>query len=165
MSKRKRSVGGEVEMNMTPMIDVTFQLILFFILAGQVASEALAKMELTQPHQSQAIKEDDATTSLKMIINIISKGAVDENADPYIAGKVLRYQIGTQRISPGNEQKIVEILEDMLEPLTKEQREKQFFVEIRADKRVHFSGVEPVLTAATEAGVKRMNLTALIQTQ
>ena len=47
----KKSVyrtGGPavVDFNMTPMIDVTFQLILFFILVGQVASDALAQMPI-----------------------------------------------------------------------------------------------------------------------
>ena len=50
-SKRRRSTVG---FNMTPMIDVVFLLICFFMLVSQFASAEHVAMDLPQPDQSQA---------------------------------------------------------------------------------------------------------------
>jgi len=154
--------GGGVEFNMTPMIDVTFQLILFFILAGQIASEALAKMELAHPDVSQALKPKEADVTDKVIINVISRGgAGDREVDPFLAGQVAWYQVGTRRVEVGEEGALAEIIRERKADLPEHLRGEEFFVEIRADRRVQFGGVEPVLTASVEAGVSKMNITAI----
>ena len=38
----------------------------------------------------------------------------------------------------------------------------EIFIEIRADQRVQFGQVQPVLAAATDAGVSRANISALL---
>ena len=158
---KKTGPSGDVEFNMTPMIDVTFQLIIFFILAGQIASTALAKMELPKPDRSQALRPKEADVANKVIVNVLSKGIVGEDVDPFLAGEVARYQVGQRMIHVGKEAELTTILRSAMEPLPESGR-KEFFVEIRADRRVHFGGVEPVILAAAEAGVLKMNLTALL---
>jgi len=155
----ERSAEGAVDFNMTPMIDVTFQLILFFILAGQVASEALAKMQVPRPYESQALEEKEVTVP-KVIVNVVSKGAADKEVDPFIAGKVQWYVVDGNKIRPGNYDELVRVIEDRLKTVPRS-REKSFFVEVRADRRVQFQGVEPVLSAAVDAGVEKMNITAI----
>ena len=54
----------QVEFNMTPMIDVTFQLILFFILVGQVASDALARMLVPEPWTARHTRPRSSRSSL-----------------------------------------------------------------------------------------------------
>ena len=162
MAKRVFERGAAViDFNMTPMIDVTFQLILFFILVGQVASDALARMELAKPEKSQAIKTETVGTGTKIIINIVSKAAVeDKEVKPFLAGQVDRYVVGGQPFGVGDEEKIVRVLEQELSK--PEVKPEEFFVEVRADRRVFFAGVEPIITAAVDAGVRRMNITALL---
>jgi len=52
---------------MTPMIDVVFLLIIFFMLVSQFSSAENVEVELPDPEQSQAI---EATVPEKVILNI-----------------------------------------------------------------------------------------------
>ena len=53
--------------NMTPMIDVVFLLIIFFMLVSQFSSAENVEVELPEPERSQAI---EATVPEKLILNI-----------------------------------------------------------------------------------------------
>ena len=160
----QRGAGGGVDFNMTPMIDVTFQLILFFILVGQVASEELAKMELPQPDTSQAIKQEEAVTPNHAVVNVVLD-AEAESAPPgsLKAGMVGFYQVGTTQVQPDVDarKRLTSLIEARKAELTESQRES-FYVEIRSDKRIHFEQVVPVLLAASDAKVQKMNITALL---
>ena len=162
-----RRQGAGVEFNMTPMIDVTFQLIIFFILAGQIASDALAKLELSRPDVSQAADPEEADVDNKVLVNVLSKGAVGENVDPFLAGKVEWYQIEREKVSPDDPEFVTKMVEIMKKKMARARYSAEaranFFVEVRDDRRVHYEGVEPVLTAAAEAGISKMNITALLQ--
>lgn len=153
-----------IEFNMTPMIDVTFQLIMFFILVGQVSNEALAKMELSRPPVSQAISQENTIVSYKIIVNVVSMIAAGEDTiDHYKAGKVKFYMISGETIEPHEYTRLVDTIKKARNSYTKKEERKKFFVEVRADRRVHFSGVEAVLQAAVDAGVDKMNITALLK--
>ena len=72
-----RGQSGDVSFNMTPMIDCVFQLIIFFILAGQVASQSLARVDLYKPWKSQAQKWNEKDPN-RVIVNIPSKAGPEE---------------------------------------------------------------------------------------
>ena len=66
MALKKFRSCSDVGFNMTPMIDCTFQLIIFFILVGQVANDAYAKnVKLVRPLNSQAIPASEAKVTNK----------------------------------------------------------------------------------------------------
>ena len=157
----KRGSAGAVDFNMTPMIDVTFQLILFFILAGSFASEVLAKIEVPRPVASQAEDPDKTVGVEAIIVNVVSKATVgDESIDPYVAGRVDRYIISGKEILPaGAIGEIKSAIEDALKKVPAKDR-KDVLLVVRADRRVHFGGVQPVLAAAVLAGVTKMRITA-----
>lgn len=71
--KRITDAGAQQEVNLTPMIDCTFQLIIFFIITAQMAS-AKAKLVLTKPYKSQAVMPEkggpDTPTSVFKSIQI-----------------------------------------------------------------------------------------------
>ena len=149
--------------NMTPMIDVTFQLIIFFILAGSMASAELAQLLVPELHESQAQKPEDMPTN-RVIVNIAS-AAVTEQDKSVVAQQAKEIQIGTKKFSPHQRDLIVAELKsarahyrDKAPPKEKD----QFFVEIRADYRVAYSEVEPVMLAAAEAEIPKMNITAML---
>ncbi len=166
--------GTNVEFNMTPMIDVTFQLIIFFIIAGQIASDALAKMELSDPETSVAIEPKDTDTKNKILINVVSRADVgEEKVHRFIAGQVSLYLVDGEEIELGPKEtkisepkwnRMVDLIEKKLGSRPEDEQD-DFFVEIRSDRRVFYSGVEPVVQAAVEAGVNKMNITALLDTQ
>ena len=154
---RKRTGSGDVSFNMTPMIDCTFQLIIFFILTSQMASESLTKLDLPRPLRSQAIPSEQIDSPGKVIVNVLSAVGEGTDENPALIGKASRYQIGGLKIERGD----VETLYQSLAKLKQSSGAKEFCVEIRADHRVNFSEVQPVMLAAARAQILKMNITAL----
>ncbi len=164
MAKRRIVGNAAGEVNMTPMIDCTFQLIIFFILTAQMASEQ-AKVVVPEPQVSQAISEEDGTiTPGRVTVNIVSKcGDQEEGRDSLTATQAKFYQVGAEVIPVDEVPRLVQILtEQMARAQQKGIKEKDFYVEIRGDKDVAFGGVEPVLQAAAAAKIKMMSITAIV---
>ena len=84
MAKKRRKnsdlgkdVEGGAEMDMTPMIDITFQLIVFFLVANDLTRKETEELELPKAVWG---KEDLAKeTDLRVIINILKP---ENPADP-----------------------------------------------------------------------------------
>ena len=153
--------GDAIDFNMTPMIDVTFQLIIFFILAGQMASQDLAQVLLHQPYKSQAIPQAEVPVG-QVVINIVS-AAQDEkdptNVSPLMAATAKEYRIGKDRIAAGD----IDTLVTTLKERVRGRDISKVIVEIRSDRRVCFAAVRPTMVAAAEAGFYKMNITAIVQ--
>lgn len=63
----------EVDMDMTPMIDIVFLMIIFFIIVSDMSQKDLA--ELTLPKAEQAV--DDKTEEGRMVINVLKDGDLE----------------------------------------------------------------------------------------
>ena len=167
MAKSRRGPGaGEVSFNMTPMIDCTFQLIIFFILTSQAASADLAKLVLSQPYDSPARTPKEYPLPYKVVVNITSLagGTMDSDVPPDVAGKAKHYVIGGKKYSPMEIQEVENVLRERKnEHLAAGGKMEDFYVEIRADKRVHFIEVLPVMETATAMDISKMTLTALVE--
>jgi biopolymer transport protein ExbD len=79
MHVTKRFQSEEMDMNMTPMIDVVFQLLIFFLVVSEIATYDRIE-DLTLPHARAAITEKVLPDRL-----IIS---VDTHNQIWIAGRV-----------------------------------------------------------------------------
>ncbi len=153
---------GEAEFNMTPMIDVTFQLIIFFILAGQMASEALAKLDPPEPHESVAKKVDEQIPN-RAIVNILSKDP--ENPDSELAGEAMMYKIENVVIEVGDIDALAKVLEqkwDNWKNSAYGDDKAEFFVEIRGHYTLYYREIQPVLQAAAKAEIPKMSITAVL---
>ncbi|MHC4597459.1 MAG: ExbD/TolR family protein [Planctomycetota bacterium] len=69
--KKSGEKGDEMKMNMTPMIDVVFQLIIFFMLVTEMAQADLEVLQL--PNASQA-SPDNAPEKKRITVNILPPG-------------------------------------------------------------------------------------------
>ena len=56
----------ETELDMTPMIDLVFLLIIFFILAGKISSERRTE-QITVPPTKTAVKIDNGRNGLALV--------------------------------------------------------------------------------------------------
>jgi biopolymer transport protein ExbD len=72
MAKRKADFDS-TRMDMTPMIDVVFQLIIFFMLVTDMTQQDLA--ELILPVAEMAVK--DETEEGRMVVNLYKDGAIE----------------------------------------------------------------------------------------
>ena len=152
----QRTSSGEVGFNMTPLIDCTFQLIIFFILAGQAASQTLARLDLHRPEQSQAIPAEQIETPRKIIVNVVSHDG-EKNPNPALLGKARHYEIEGREIKISDTWQLVKLFKARKAAAGSE----DFHVEIRADHRVSFGDVRPVMRSAADAKVVNISITAL----
>ena len=121
-----------VGFNMTPMIDVVFQLIIFFLLSSH-----LAKQETHLPLPLPAA--DSGHTSLdtdrpRLTVNVLEDGTL------LLANRV---------VTPGE---LVTLLNER-----KQVHGEELEVRIRSDRSVPYQYVEPILLACTKAGIWKIS--------
>ena len=74
MKLNKHDSQTEMEMNMTPMIDVTFLLIIFFMIITDLTQQDLEELKL--PIAMQAIADEPDPTKVRPVVNVLSTGEV-----------------------------------------------------------------------------------------
>ena len=125
--KAARTAKQPVEFNVTPMIDVVFLLIIFFLVSSHLAQQE-TQQELQLPAASTGgVAEDSAP---RVTINVLPSGEVLLGAEPTPLNQLTqRLRNERDRLGPGLE------------------------VRLRADRKAVYAAVEPVLLACSEAGV------------
>jgi biopolymer transport protein ExbD len=121
-----RSKGG-VTINMTPMIDVVFLLIIFFLVSSHLAKQenhVPLDLPLAQTGITSNSESDTAT------INVLANG------DWQMAGKTLAFEELRRRLIERNVQS-----------------ENRLQVRIRADQSVAYAKIKPLLTACAQAQI------------
>ena len=119
---------GQGEFNMTPMIDVVFLLIIFFLVSSHLAKqEAQMPLPLPTAESGQEILDQQQPT---VVVNIQADGSL---------------LLGGRRIPP----------EQLTERLLVEREDQGDSLElrIRCDRQAPYANVKPVMLAATEAGI------------
>ena len=110
---------GSLEFNMTPMIDVTFQLIIFFLVSSHLAQQEL-QVEVDLPTASSGDEMKDEP-GRRMTVNLLADGQLllaGEAIDPEELGRRLELE---RRTNP------------------------QFELRIRSDRHVEYGRVKPLL--------------------
>jgi len=158
-----RTGRARVAFNMTPMIDCTFQLIIFFILTTQLASQEYVRIELPKPDRNVA-KEYELN---KVVVNVVPHTNAEIDEDETLRGVAKEYRISVDRF----DRKDIDALIARLIQFQRQNKASQaaagkagaeaFTVELRADKGIHFQEIEPVLQALQEAKLGRMYITAV----
>src|SRR5262245_28682606 len=123
-----RSISSAVGFNMTPMIDVVFQLIIFFLLSSHLAKQE-KQLPLPLPAAASGTAEA-ADERPRLTVNVLADGTL------LVANRA--------------------IAADDLVPLLRDRRAAhgdQLEVRIRADRSVLYNRVEPVLLACVKAGI------------
>jgi len=133
----KRAEPEKVECNMTPMIDVTFLLIIFFMLITQMSSEENEKMILPE-WCNQVLEELEPTN--KVTINI-----------PAVGHRARFYKLNMDKLP-------LDAMKDRLKDVA--ERDEKTEVIIRADKELNYSEVQAALIACAKAGLTKMDIAA-----
>jgi biopolymer transport protein ExbD len=120
--------GGSVTFNMTPMIDVVFLLIIFFLVSSHLAKQE-AQMELPLPVAESGATPDDVQ-SQRITVNVLRDGSLRLAGKPVRAGEL--------------QQRLVVAMAD---------RGQDLEVRIRSDRNVQYTHVEPILIACARAGI------------
>ena len=123
-----RAVSTEVGFNMTPMIDVVFQLIIFFLLSNHLAKQE-TQLPLPLPAATSGMVEL-ADARPRLTVNVLADGTLLVANRPVKPDELVGLLRG-RRAAHGDE----------LE------------VRIRADRAVLYRRVEPVLVACVQAEI------------
>lgn len=129
--KAPQYTGSAAGFNMTPMIDVVFLLIIFFLVASHFTNQENAvEVDLPKAENGNEIPQDEMN---RLTLSVPQAGELF---------------IGVKQIA----------LEELSALLLKEkthrnERSEPFQLRIRAGRSVPYSEVEPILLAAAEAGI------------
>ena len=149
MSALYKRGTAQISGNLTPMIDMTFLLIVFFVLVSRIVSSESVEMRLPEPKnpETETLAEEN-----RVVINVL----------PGPGGDIEGYRLGG-RDYPGD----MTGLQAMTAQLTELYRANPAInVNLRADRRTHYEKVEPVMqmisdaarAANSAAGAARVNL-------
>jgi len=136
MSKRKKAARDDGSINMTPMIDVVFQLIIFFVITADMQNERLDQiMTMAMAPNATPVQKKDPR---EINIDVDSKG---------------RTMINRTRLSQDSLRVI----------LTKSVREygQTLPVIIRADGRTTHDYIRKAMDACSQAGLYRIKFGAI----
>ena len=135
-----------IEMDMTPMIDVVFQLIIFFILITDMSQSDLEELKL--PIAKNAMQDKPDPKVVRPVLNILPDGAMitkrrklyDPEKDEMT--EVERYLADQARLMPHPKDKVLGIeLPD--NPLL-----------IRADKNTEFKYIQKIMEVCGKKGIQ-----------
>ena len=132
---RKRSHEG-CSVDMTPMIDVVFQLIIFFIVTIKMEQTINEEIELAKAEYGPTIEEEDPRT---MVVEVDQRGWIS------IHGAQL------------SRDKFTKIMQ------ARQKRHGEFPVLIRGDWRARHQDIRAVMDICTAVGIWRINFAAIKQ--
>lgn len=132
-----------IDVNLTPMIDVTFLLIIFFMLVSQITQSEVDPIHVPRPTDSQA-REMKYTN--KLIITLVHDGE----------GGVRRYKVGS-RLATDMEQ--VRAIAEESHRLAEAEGERLDVI-VRADRDIRYRHVRPLLETLAKSGLENVNLAA-----
>ena len=122
------SKGGEVGFNMTPMIDVVFQLIIFFLVSSHLAKQEV-QLKLPLPTAQTGLQEKPSEKP-RLTVNVLADGTM------LLAGR----QVTAEELRA----RLVERQKDL---------GKDVEVRIRGDRSTAYKHVEPVMLSCYRAGI------------
>ncbi|GJM22279.1 MAG: biopolymer transport protein ExbD [Planctomycetota bacterium] len=141
MGRKKQSAGTEVAMDMTPMIDVVFLMIIFFMIVSDMSQQDLAELVLPKAEMAQ----DDETEEGRMIINIVKDGSLEIK------------RVGYQSLDDPTAQTAVRgYLANAVALGERDPDNPQFSARsllVRADKETKFKEVQKLMRIAAEPGI------------
>ena len=145
---RKKPQKSEIQLNLTSMLDVILQLIIFFLLVTNFTSQTLPPLEPPDPTESAAQLPFDPE---RVTVNLIP--------DEAQSGRLNDIRVNMRNIAPGDFAMLTSLLED------EKEKNELIEVDLRADRSIHYINVQPVMNAITAAGIGRINLVAYTEQQ
>ena len=141
MAKKKEVDLTMVEMNMTPMIDIVFQLIIFLMLANDLSRKEIEDLEL--PAALHAREDQGLNEKYRLIVNLLK----NERGGPPI------FKVRGEEMDLVGFQQILKVEADRNRE-NDAQRASELFVLVRADKGSRWQDVQWVMQACCDPGIR-----------
>lgn len=157
MASKRKKLDPPATANLTPMIDVTFQLIIFFLLVNNIVSEEAVQMLVPKLYDPKVVELGDVK---RLVINIVPAEDPPNRKD---LTDGLRVRGDASQVKMFSRTYDFSELDDLITEL-KDSKLKNEDVQVllRADAATNYENVQPVLSAITQAGIKTVNLVAYL---
>ena len=142
-SRTNRTLTFAGRLNLTPMIDIVFQLLVFFMVASHLTAVEREPVRLPKPTESQAKEKQ---LNRRLIINLF--------ADPAGGGRIHRIKVNAELVPD------LPALVDTLLRVGPKLQAAGGTVLLRADRDLPFEQIEKVLQAIANAGVTSVHIAA-----
>ena len=142
MNMNKHDAETEMEMNMTPMIDVVFLLIIFFMIITDLTQQDLEELQLPKAHA--AVEDKPDPTIVRPIINIPQSGRMIYKRDVYYDPEV----------DGQNLVRLERFLVDQANRMPKKDKLPDNPLMIRADKGTEFKYIQRVMEVCGKEGIR-----------
>src|SRR5690606_33512101 len=160
MARKSRYVEEpEPKVDLTPMIDIVFNLIIFFMIVSELSNLTVEQLQLSFADQAMDPKKMDVGSADKVLqINVLEDGLIKVKGNPYTADPKLKDRYpwladfleieaaGYEREEP--------------DPSNPQLAPSKMRVNIRADKESPFMRVQQVFDACQKHGVYKTSLAA-----
>ncbi len=159
MARTKKRIDGDLpKANLTPMIDVTFQLIIFFLLVNNIVSAESVSMLVPKLYDPKVVELGEVKRLVISIVPAEDPESRKTAADALmVSGDAIKVQLGSSLVYDiGNLDDLVAQLKESVA------RDPEIQVLMRADAATYYDRVQPVLAAITSAGIKTVNLVAFL---
>lgn len=146
LSIRRGLGGGGVRANMTPMVDVVFLLIIFFMLVAQISRQRVVEVDL--PTIVESVSRDIEGEG-RAVVNVVPEERVA------LLGGDYRFGALAFDASEGGLARLADALREAVG------QNPETLVLVRADRTESYERVYPVLRAIGDAGIGRVSLVTL----
>lgn len=134
-----RGRSRALRFNITPMIDVVFNLIIFFLAASHFArSESVESVQLPVAGTG---RPDQPDTLRRMVITVPADETLHVGGSAFQLAQIEQLLLAEAKTDP--------------------QKMKNFEVRIRTDRTVPYRTIEPILLACARAGVSKVKFAVL----
>jgi biopolymer transport protein ExbD len=137
--------SSDTALNMTPMIDCVFQLLIFFMVVVDMSSKEIENIKL--PLSTQAVEDKGDDTEKRVIVNITKAKDWETSHDIEVKVKGIPYSL----------EKLKEILFTYAE-LKRDEKDpnkpSEVFVLIRCDKDIRWREVQWVMQSCADPAVR-----------
>ncbi len=154
MSKVHQRGPAKPEMNITPLIDVVFLLIVFFMLVNKIVAEENVEMvvpDLADPKTFELGEVD------RVVVNVAPMPGVRDRNNPLMwDGEPAYVTVSLTRFNVGDLDGITNALQ------AAKANNPEVEVLLRADSALYYEAVQPIMGAITGAGISKVNLVAFL---
>jgi len=126
--------NAEIEANFTSMIDVTFLLIIFFVLVSKIVSAESVELDLPRPFDPHT---EAPTEEHRVIVNVVKSAAEPGAADGYRIGSLF---------FPADGDGLIALADHLASLFAADPRTN---VNLRADRMTGYEFVHPAMQAIT----------------
>jgi len=156
MAKKKRKdVTESGELDMTPMIDVVFNLLIFFMVVTDLTQKDLAELTLPIAYMAQEDKDDDPDD--RIILNVDKNGALIWRSEPRSLGEI-KSILAAQKIL--YQKKMKREGKNAYETLKSGAQATKLYVLLRADKDTPWQHVQWLMTVMAQEKYYKLQFAA-----